>query len=134
MISLREVPLSGDRLLDWVFKQFIVFLNRKTVYIIRKKRLKKANSPREGILLGLTMPKNPKNYLKGTYIFINSAKCRHHDRNEETETLIHELCHNLFSDSKHRFINQLERMLIEDFTNDQKKILKSFIPHHEIKT
>ncbi|MBI2670345.1 MAG: hypothetical protein HYX20_04360 [Candidatus Yanofskybacteria bacterium] len=79
------------------------------------------------------MPKNPKNYLRGTYIFINSAKCRHHNRNEETETLIHELCHNIFSDSRHRFINQLERVLIENFTTDQKNLLKSFIPRHEVK-
>ena len=38
MISLREVPLSGDDWVDWTFKQFVFFLRKETLAIKRKKK------------------------------------------------------------------------------------------------
>ncbi|MBI2063628.1 MAG: hypothetical protein HYT65_01390 [Candidatus Yanofskybacteria bacterium] len=129
MISLRDVPLSGDKLTDWVFKQFIFFIRRETLYIKRKKRLLNPNDKHHCAIRGLMDPEfEPK-----IEITINSAKSVHANRNEEVETLIHELCHILFWKTQERSIWQTERILIKKFTKEQKDFLKSFIPHHEVK-
>lgn len=130
MISLRNVPLSGDKLVDWIFKQFIFFLRRETLYIKRKKRLLNPNDKHHRAISGLMDPE----FEPNIEITINSAKSVHVNRNEEVETLIHELSHVLFWKTRERFIWQIEEILIKKFTKEQKDFLKSFIPRHEVKT
>jgi hypothetical protein len=126
MVRLRDTPTSGDKLVDWVFKQFIFFLRRETLHIKRKKRL--LNDHRRAIR-GLMDPESqPK-----IEITINCAKSVHENRNEEVGTLIHELAHIVFWKTREEFIGQIERILIEKFTQEQKDLLKSFIPKHEVK-
>lgn len=129
MISLREVPLSGDNLVDWIFKQFVFFLRRETLYIKRKKRLLNPNDKHHRAIRGLMDPE----FEPTIEITINSAKSVHVNRNEEVETLIHELSHVLFWKTQERFIWQIEEILIKKFTKEQKDFLKSFIPRHEVK-
>ncbi len=129
MINLRQVPLSGDKLTDWIFKQFVFFLRRETLYIKRRKRLLNPNDKHHRAIKGLMDPEfEPK-----IEISLNSAKSVHSNRNEEVETLIHELCHILFWKTRERSIWQSERILIKKFTKEQRDFLKSFIPRHEVK-
>jgi len=131
MISLRAVPLSGDKLTDWIFKQFIIFLRRETLRIKRKKRVVFSKTDRKA-LRGLMDPEvGPSQHH--IEITLSSAKNMHCNRNEELETLIHELCHIIFWKTSERFIFQMECILIKKFTSEQKIFLKSFIPRHEVK-
>lgn len=126
MISLREVPLSGDELTDWIFKQFMFFLRRETLHIKRKKRLLDEHRRAiKGLMESESVPK--------LEITINCAKRHHENRDEEVETLIHELAHIVFWKTREGFIRQVERILIDNFTQGQKDFLKSFIPRHEVK-
>lgn len=129
MISLREVPLSGDKLVDWIFKQFIFFLRRETLHIKRMKGLLNPNDPHHREIRGLMDPKfEPK-----IEITINPAKSMHSSRDEEVETLIHELSHVVFWKTRERNIEQMEKILLARFTSEQRNLLKSFLPTHEVK-
>ena len=129
MVSLRRVPLSGDELVDWVFKQFIFFLSRKTLHIKRKKRLLDPDDKSHRSIMGM-MDSGAAPKIK---ITINCAKSLHKNRDKEVETLIHELGHIVFWKTPERFIKQIEEILIDRFTQEQKNFLKSFIPRHEVK-
>ena len=132
MLSLRKVPLSGDKLVDWIFKQFIVFLRRETLSIKRKKRLIDSDDPHCKVLRGLMDPTvGPSQYH--IEITLNSAKKHHCNRDEEVETLIHELCHILFWKTRERFIYQMECLLTNRLMVEQKNYLKIFIPRDEVK-
>ena len=129
MTSLRDVPLSGDKLTDWVFKQFVFFLRRTTLNIKRKKRLLNPNDKHHRAIRGLMDPDQGPNIE----ITINCAKSMHPNRDAEVGTLIHELSHIVFWKTGEKFITQIEQILIAGFTREQKNFLKSFIPHHEVK-
>lgn len=130
MVSLRDVPLSGDSLTDWIFKQFIFYLRKETIHIKRKRKLLDPNNKHKKTIRGLMEPKSVSS--EGNIeITINSSL--HCDRNEEVETLIHELGHVVFWTTPEWSIKSLEGILIKKFTPEQKSFLKSFIPRHEVK-
>ncbi len=131
---LRDVPRSGDALVDWILKQFVFFLRKETVRLKRKKRLiDKDIDPHRRALMGLiSFDAGPSG--EGIEITINSAKSMHCNRDEEVETLIHELCHIVFWKTWEHFIDQIERILIKRLTVEQKTYLKSFLPRHEVKS
>ena len=132
MISLREVPLSGDDWIDWTFKQFVFFLRRETLRIKRKKRLYYQKDRHRKAIWGLMEPGvGPGGHV--IEITINSAKRKHKDRDAELGTLIHELSHIVFWKTWERFIGQAENILVERFTQEQKDFLKSFLPRNESK-
>lgn len=132
MISLRDVPLSGDGLTDWIFKQFIFFLRKETLKIKRKKRLVSFNDPHRQVLRGLMNPGvGPGEH--NIEITINPAKQIHCNRDEEVKTLIHELSHILFWKTREKFILQIEKILVKKLTAEQKNFLKTFLPYHEVK-
>ena len=131
MASLRKVPLSGDNLTDWIFKQFFFFLQKETLRIKRKKRVVLSDKHQQA-LRGLMNPEvGPSEYH--IEIILSSDKKMHCNRDEEVETLIHELCHILFGKTHERFIFQMECILIKKLTIEQKNFLKTFIPRHEVK-
>ncbi len=129
--NLTTLPLSGDRLTDWIFKQFVFFLRRETLQIRRKKRLVDPDDPHRKAVRGLMDPAGH----TGRYIniLINSAKSTHANRDEEVETLIHELSHVVFWKTQEHFICQAENILVKRFTRAQRVYLKSFLPRHEVK-
>lgn len=129
MISLKNVPLSGDKLTDWIFKQFILLLRKETLHIKRKKRLLNPNDKHRHAIRGLMDPDAQFNIE----ITINCAKSIHENRDKEVETLIHELGHIVFWKTGEQFIVQLEKILITKFTKEQRNFLKSFLPRHEVK-
>lgn len=129
MISMCNIPLSGDNLTDWIFKQFVFFLRRETLNIKRRKRLSDPDDKHHRAIRGLM----DYTFEPNIEIIINSAKSRHGSRNEEVETLIHELAHIVFWKTPERFIEQIEKILISKFTQEQRNFLKSFIPRHEVK-
>lgn len=132
MTNLRKVPLSGDKLTDWVFKQFIFFLRRETLRIKRKKRLLDTDNPHRKALFGLLeCDLEPAGH--GIQITINPSKSKHLNRDEELETLVHELSHIVFWKVQENFIYQVQKILIKKLTPEQKVFLKSFIPRHEVK-
>jgi hypothetical protein len=127
--GLAQVPRSGDKLVDWVFKQFVFFLRKETVRIKRKRYVFLPSDPHREALYGLMHPKDGNQ----VDILISAAKSRHCNRDEEVETLIHELSHVVFCVT-HPFIYQIEQILVAKFTAEQKNYLKSFIPRHEVKS
>jgi hypothetical protein len=67
------------------------------------------------------------------HIFINPAKDANRDRDEEVETLIHELAHVVMERALERDILRLERTLAKEFTVHQRRFLKAFLPRHTVK-
>ncbi len=66
-------------------------------------------------------------------VLINPAHTTHRDRNEEVETLIHELSHILLPTTRERDILTIERLMARRITRDQRAILRAFIPRHQVK-
>lgn len=116
---------SGDRLVDWIFNRFIEIANKAPIR--KKKRLLDPDDPRKKTALsGLVTKQND--------IYLNSAKIRHKNKDELLKTFIHELAHILFFPKiKHRYIYSITTILLLKFSDKQKRILKSYIPKHEVK-
>jgi hypothetical protein len=130
--SLAHLPRSGDKLVDWIFKQFVFFLRKETTHIKRKKRISTARIDPQLTVAGMMCPQDEAGHRVD--ILINSAKNAHRSRDDELKTLIHELCHLVFWKTWERFIGQMEMIMLEKLTQEQKSYLKSFIPHHEVKS
>jgi len=129
---LTAIPKSGDHLVDLLFQQFVVFLRKETVRVARKKRLVNPDDPRRKVIRGLM---DPDIHPSGNWIqiLINPARNTHRNRNEEVETLIHELSHAVLPKASERHILRMESVLSKKFTVPQRRYLKSFLPRHEVK-
>ncbi|KKT29206.1 MAG: hypothetical protein UW15_C0015G0006 [Parcubacteria group bacterium GW2011_GWC1_44_10] len=112
---------SGDALVDWIFRRFIESINTKIKQIVLKRRLKYET---EELLDGLWEPNTHTLYL-------NPAKYKHKKSYDILQSFIHELGHILFESIRERNINQLENILFEKLTPQQKRALRSFIPKDE---
>ncbi len=128
----RDLPRSGDALVDWIFRQFIHILNSEKVRISRKKRLVNPDDPHRRVIRGLM---DPDIHPSGRWvqILINPSKNTHKCRDDEVETLIHELAHVLMPRSGERSILGMESMLARRFSGAQRRYLKLYIPRHEVK-
>lgn len=114
-------PLSGDQFVDFTFRQLIVILDEIIDIIRVKSDLRDPDDPREG-LWGLLTEDNK--------IFLEA--------NASSKTIlhyfIHELAHALYHEKmKERAIRQVTRILCKRLTEDQKKILKRYLPRHRVK-
>lgn len=130
--SLARLPRSGDKLVDWIFKQFVFFLRKETVQVRRKRRVVDKDDPHRKTLWGIMEPQDIQ--CNKIEISISAAKAKHKTRDEELSTLIHELSHIVFWKTRECFIRQVERTLFKRLTTDQKNYLKSFLPRHEVKS
>jgi len=126
--KVKRLPTSGDRLIDWHFRQIVNILERG-IYAIRKKKR-----------LVDTDDRPPRKAIRGLYdpnlemIFLNASKSQHPTWQDYIETLIHEASHKLHPLSKHRGgIDDIEKILMIKFTDEQKRYLKKFIPKKEVK-
>ncbi len=128
----EKLPRSGDSLTDWIFGQFVTFLRKENVRISRKKRLVNPDDPHRKVIRGLM---DPDIHPSGNWIqiLINPAKNTHRCRDEEVETLIHELSHVIMPKTTERHILRVECILSRKFSPSQRRYLKSFIPRHEVK-
>jgi hypothetical protein len=129
---LTAIPKSGDPLVDLLFSQFVVFLRKERVRVVRKKRLVNPDDPNRRVIRGLM---DPDIHPSGNWIqiLINPARNTHRDRNEEVETLIHELSHAIMPKTSERQILRMENILARKFTLSQRLYLKAFLPRHEVK-
>lgn len=129
---LTELPRSGDAVVDWLFRQFVIILRSEKVRISRKKRLVNPDDPHRKVIRGLM---DPDIHPSGNWvqILINPAKNTHKCRDEEVETLIHELSHILMPRTGERSILAIETILTRRLSAAQRRYLKSFIPKHEVK-
>lgn len=126
---LTSIPKSGDLFVDWIFTQYVIALRSQRVRIVRKKRLINPDDPRRLVIRGLLDPDSG-NWVQ---ILINPAKNTHSNRDEEVETLIHEVGHLILPRASERSILRLETILSRRFSMAQRRYLKSFIPKHEVK-
>ena len=125
-------PSSGDRLVDWIFRQFLLLLNNRKLKIRRKRSVVKFRGKRRWAVRGISdMTAGPDN--RGIEITISSAKSVHVNRHQEVETLIHELAHILFPKVRERFIRVLEDILVAKFIKEQRRLLGSFLPRRPTK-
>jgi hypothetical protein len=129
---LTVLPKSGDALVDWMFRQFVCVLQSERVKVTRKKRLINPDDPYRKVIRGLM---DPDIHPSGNWvqILINPAKNTHKSRNEEVETLIHELSHVILPRSGERSILAMENLLTRRFSAAQRRYLKTYIPKHEVK-
>lgn len=127
-----ELPRSGDALTDWIFRQFVIALRSERVRIVRKKRLINPDDPYREVIRGLM---DPDIHPSGNWvqILINPAKNTHRCRDEEVETLIHELSHVILPRTGERAVLAVEKILARRLSAAQKRYLKSFLPRHEVK-
>ena len=126
------VPGSGDKLTDWFFRQFVGALTTQRVRIVRKKRLVNPDDPHRRVIRGLMDPDvDPAG--RWVQILINPARTTHRDRDEEMETLCHELAHILMPKSSERSILAVEGILARTLTRGQRDCLKAFLPRHQVK-
>jgi hypothetical protein len=66
-------------------------------------------------------------------ILINPARSLHRTRDEELDTLIHELSHVVFPKARERDIARIERLLAKSLSRAQRSHLKKFLPRHQVK-
>jgi len=127
-----DLPKSGDTLVDLMFRQFVAVLRRETVRIVRKRRLVNPDDPHRRVIRGLM---DPDIHPSGNWvqILINPARNTHRDRDEEVETLIHELSHVVMPRAAERDVLRMETILSRKFTGAQRRYLKTFLPRHEVK-
>ena len=123
---------SGDALVDWFFRHFVRILRDEQVRIARKRRLVNPDDPHRRVIRGLMDPDiNPSG--DWVQILINPARNTHRNRDEEVETLIHELAHVILPKTSERGILGIERLVSRGLTHDQRRVLKAFLPAHEVK-
>ena len=133
MISLREVPLSGDDLTDWHFKEVVALLRKNNVLVERRKRVMDPDRWRRRALRGLMQP-GIGSGGHGIKITISSAKRMNPNRDAEVVTLIHEASHAIRGKPWEYRIRGLESILARRFTKKQKDFIKKhFLPRHETK-
>jgi hypothetical protein len=127
-----SLPRSGDALTDWFFRQFVAVLKSERVGIARKRRLVNPDDPHRQVIRGLMDPDlDPRgNWVQ---ILINPARNTHQNRNEEVDTLVHELAHVILPKTAERGILAIEATLAKRLSPNQRRILKSFLPRHEVK-
>lgn len=127
-----SLPGSGDMLTDWFFRQFVAVLKGERVRIARKRRLVNPDDPHRQVIRGLMDPDlDPRgNWVQ---ILINPARNTHRDRDEEVETLVHELAHVILPKTGERGILAVETILSRTLTRAQRACLKAFLPKHEVK-
>lgn len=126
------LPRSGDAMTDWFFKQFAAVLNNERVRVVRKRRLVNPDDPHRQVIRGLM---DPDIHPSGNWvqILINPARNTHRDRNEEVDTLVHELAHVILPRTGEREILVMETLLAKRLTAAQRRYLKGFLPRHEVK-
>lgn len=128
----KKIVRSGDPLANWFFRQFMNVLASERVRISRKRRLVDPDDPHRQVIRGLM---DPKIHPSGNWIqiLINPSKNTHTCRDEEVETLIHELSHVVAPKASERAILRMEAMLAKRLTMSQLRELKAFLPRHEVK-
>lgn len=126
------VPRSGDELTDWFFRQFLTVLATERVRIVRKKRLVNPDDPHRRVIRGLMDPDvDPTG--RWVQILINPSRTTHRDRDEEMETLVHELAHIILPKTGERAILAIETILSRTLTRAQRDCIKAFLPRHQVK-
>lgn len=124
--SKRNLPSSGDRLIDALFKVLIDTLEKEIEAIRLKKVL---FDPSGG-------PLKRKKELYGIIIegriFLGK---RIHKKEKESIvlTLVHEVFHAALPFLKERRIYQLGAIVYTRLTDAQKRFLRKYIPKHEVK-
>lgn len=125
---------SNNALVDWIFWRFIDILNNKIHSIVFRTPLKDPDNPRRRIF-GMWM-KNDHiiNYRKEKILFearVLYIDPEWHQMKEEEipSTLIHELCHILFTDFlTERSVARIETILCKELSSAQKGALARFLP------
>lgn len=120
----KNMPLSGDILVDTLFEILIEALE-KTIEAVRMKKVLRDPDNRRKELHGLLI--EGKIYL---------GKHKHKVKKAPlVKTLIHELLHAVTDVEvvKEWKIRRLERVLYIRFTDAQKRFLRKYIPKHEVK-
>ena len=115
------------RLIDWLFKRIVHVLESKIDNIFKKKVLKDGHQGLAGVVFSKSLG------CDEDVIFISAAKCRHANKDDTAQTLIHEVLHVLMPEVRERYILQLEVVVWQLLTKEQKQIIKSFIPKHTVK-
>lgn len=120
----RRLITSGDDTVDWIFSRIIHALNYKIEVIMLKRFLREKYRGKMTNFCG---------YIEDDVISLSNSKTWHPDRRAIAKTLLHEVMHFVFGSVYERDIRRLEDLVWEKLSEDQIRILKSFVPKHVVK-
>ncbi len=120
----KKLPLSGDRLVDTLFKIYIDALEKDVDAIYMKTWLRLPSNHKERAF-GVWSPEE-------NSIFLDKNAHKKH-KEPLSRTIIHELMHQTKPNVRHRRIYQLEAALWPRLTDNQKRYLREYIPRHTVK-
>ncbi|MDP2668336.1 MAG: hypothetical protein Q8P07_00665 [bacterium] len=127
MLARNKLPISGDKLLDDMFKVLVEVLRKEIRAIYLKKDLRYPDKHRQA-LDGLLIEDDAAIYLN---------KPKHlSERPMILSALIHELLHRALGRSSEWRIKSLEKSLFDrrtGFTYEQKRYFAKYIPKHAVK-
>lgn len=115
---------SGDDTVDWIFSRIIHALNYEIEVIMLKRFLREKYRGKM---------KNFYGYIEDDVISLSNSKTWHPNRRAIAKTLLHEVMHFVFGSIHERDIRRLEDLVWEKLSEEQMRILKSFVPKHVVK-
>ena len=120
-----RLPLSGDQLVDALFKILIDMLETKINGVHLKETIHDTDKGHKE-LLGVIPTKKEKR------IYLNRQRHKK-DKEPLVKTLIHEVLHVALWETREVRIESLEKILFTRLTDAQKRYLKKYIPKHTVK-
>lgn len=126
MAGRKEFSRSHCELTNFIFSGVVSALNKKVLAIYKVKRLAAPENRREPIYGYL----DPIDGYRLFEIYISAQKSLKIDRDEMGKTILHEALHIVFESSPERVIRRMETLLWNEMSNDQKNLVKSYIPKY----
>lgn len=126
----QRLPVSGNPLVDWMFRRLVYFLKRRVDEIKKSKKLRNPNDRRRIMYGYLEVDREFSHRLARAVIFLRKSDDDTHD--DLGQYLVHELSHFICPLVGEEDIYRLEKILWQLFTLEQKKIIRSYIPKHTI--
>ena len=127
----RKLPLSGNNLPDWIFRQIIKTLDKvERVKVFSVADLKDPDDNRKKLCGFSDHDRHDNLLLKSGFVFLTKNKKKYRDNDTLCGIFVHEIMHILMPDANEKEIRRLEDILCTSFTDKQKRFLKNYIPKH----
>lgn len=120
----KGITQGGNAIADHLFREVVDFLNNK-VFKIHRVRVLRDPDNKYRFLAGLLMPMGEN---KDYEIFVSESDNK--DTDEQGATILHEVLHIIMPHSREMYIRRLEELLWQEFSRDQKQIIKSYLPKY----
>lgn len=121
----RPKITSGNKSVDWLFVRIIRALNKEAEDIHKVPILKDPDDRRKRLC----------GYLDDdNCIWVSTDKSCNADFEEVAKTVLHEAIHIVFPKESEPGVRSLEKRFWKDLSEEQRKMLKSYVPRHHVKS